>query len=87
MGEKTLSISEGRKCLLTLADKANATFDRFILTRNGEPAIVILSYEDYEGLLETLDINQTLGLTKEIKKRAAQMRAGKRLTHDEVWPK
>ncbi|HED03785.1 MAG TPA: type II toxin-antitoxin system Phd/YefM family antitoxin [Candidatus Fraserbacteria bacterium] len=87
MAHQTISISEGRRRLLELADQAKETFERFILTRNGKPELVVLNYEDYESLMETLEIYQTPGLLKELEQRA-QDRAGGRVkprSHAQVW--
>ncbi|MCS6902748.1 MAG: type II toxin-antitoxin system Phd/YefM family antitoxin [Candidatus Bipolaricaulota bacterium] len=51
-------MSQARKQLTALADEAKETCERFILTRKGKPEIVILSYEEYESLMETLEIYQ-----------------------------
>ena len=87
MANQIISISEGRRRLLELADQAKATFERFILTRNGKPELVVLNYEDYESLMETLEIYQTPGLVEELEQRA-QDRAGGEVnarTHAQVW--
>lgn len=85
MSYKTLAISEGRKRLLELADEAKETFERFILTRNGKPELVILHYEDFESLLETLEIHQTPGLVEELEQRAREREQIKTRPHDQVW--
>jgi prevent-host-death family protein len=85
MACKTLAISEGRKRLLELADQAQETFERFILTRNGKPELVLLNYEDYESLMETLEIYQTPGLGEELQQRARDRGRVKARTHAQVW--
>ncbi len=85
MACKTVTISEGRKRLLELADEAKETFERFILTRNGEPELVIMNYEDYESLMETLEIYQTPGLVDELERRARDRSRIKARTHAQVW--
>ena len=85
MAHKTLAISEGRKRLLELADEAKETFERFVLTRNGKPELVILNYEDYESLMETLEIYQTPGLVDELEQRARDRKRVKPRTHAQVW--
>jgi antitoxin YefM len=39
-------------------DEAVATHEQITVTRNGEPAVVVLSVEDFESLVETLAILQ-----------------------------
>ncbi len=85
MAHKIIAISQARKQLLALADETKETFERFIVTRKGKPEIVILSYEDYESLMETLEIYQTPGLVAELEERARDRGKVKPLTHAQVW--
>jgi len=85
MAHKVIAISQARKQLPALAHEAQETFERFILTRKGKPEIVILSYEDYESLMETLEIYQTPGLVTELEERARDRGKVKSLTHAQVW--
>jgi prevent-host-death family protein len=56
MSTQTLSLTELRPRLPEIIDRVHRYFDRFFITRHGRPEAVILSAEDFEGLLETLDI-------------------------------
>jgi prevent-host-death family protein len=56
MPTQTLSLTELRPRLPEIIDRVHRYFDRFFITRHGRPEAVILSAEDFEGLLETLDI-------------------------------
>lgn len=51
-----LSLAEAQANLSKLVESAVTTHERFELTRNGERAAVLLSADDYDSLLETLDI-------------------------------
>ena len=53
---KILPISEVKTHLPELVTKIEARDDQVVVTRNGKPAVVILSYDDYERLRETLDV-------------------------------
>ncbi|PWJ54607.1 prevent-host-death family protein [Quadrisphaera granulorum] len=52
----TLPLAEVRAQLSKLVDSAVETHERIHITRNGRPAAVLLSAEDFESLLETLEI-------------------------------
>ena len=52
----TLPLAEVKNHLSKLVDSAQKTHERIEVTKNGRRAAVILSAEDYDGLLETLDI-------------------------------
>lgn len=51
-----MSLAEAQANLSKLVESAVTTHERFELTRNGERAAVLLSADDYDSLLETLDI-------------------------------
>jgi prevent-host-death family protein len=54
-----LSITKAKQQLLELARRNEETGDSFILIKNGEPVSALLPFEEYESLLETLDILET----------------------------
>lgn len=52
----TLSLAEARANLSKLVESAVSTHERFEVTRNGDRVAVLLGADDYDSLLETLDI-------------------------------
>ena len=52
----TLPLAEVRAQLSKLVDEAVRTHERIEMTKNGRRAAVILSADDYDSLMETLDI-------------------------------
>ncbi len=57
MTTETLSLmTELRPRLPELVDRAKQFFDRFLITRRGRTEPVLLAVDDFEGLLETVDI-------------------------------
>jgi prevent-host-death family protein len=50
-----IPLAEARARLSRLIDSAVRTHERATITRNGVPAAVLLSADDYESLQETLD--------------------------------
>jgi len=54
MAAETLSQLQPR--LPELVDRACQSHDRFFITRNGHTDDVLLAAEEYEGLMETLEI-------------------------------
>ncbi|MCT9001359.1 type II toxin-antitoxin system Phd/YefM family antitoxin [Microbacterium memoriense] len=52
----TLSLADARASLSKHIDSAATTHERFDITRNGARVAVLLSAEDYDSLLETVDI-------------------------------
>jgi antitoxin YefM len=55
---KTMSLAAAKTQFSALVEEAVSTHEQVTVTRNGEPAVVVLSVEDFESLLETLAILQ-----------------------------
>lgn len=87
MATITLSITEARRHLLELVKKVKDLFDRVIITKKGKPEAVIMSYEEFEGWLETLDIMNDPELVKEIEEAERDIRAGRIYSYEEVFGK
>ena len=73
----SVALTELRPKLPSIMDRITKYFDRYVITRHGKPEAVILSEEDYEGMLETLDILCDQELIKDIKKAQEDLRKGK----------
>jgi antitoxin YefM len=84
---KALSVSEAKMKLSALIDAVNATDEEIVITKNGRPAAVLVSPEEFESLKETIAIRSDLALMKEIKKglRALKMKGKKLYTLDELF--
>jgi prevent-host-death family protein len=74
----TISIRELRPKLPEVLDKIRARFDRFIVSRRGQPQVVILSIEDYESLVESLEIAEDRNLMRSIRQAESEIRRGKK---------
>ena len=61
---KFFSMAEARAKLAAILDSAVKSNERTVITRNGEPAAVIMSMGDYESMNETLEILADPELTK-----------------------
>ncbi len=85
MATKVIPITDGRKELLRLAKEAKENLDRFVFTRNGKPEVVLLSIEDYEDLLETLELYEIPGLVETLSQRREDVRAGQSLPESDVF--
>lgn len=51
-----LPLAEVRSRLSPLVGSVELTHERIVITKNGKPAAVLISYEDLESLEETLEI-------------------------------
>ena len=75
---KYLSIRELRPKLPSVVRDAAATYARYIVTRRGKPEAVLLSIDDYESLLETLEIEKDPSLVRRLKKAQEEIKKGKK---------
>ena len=73
----TISVRELRPKLSKIIDDIHKKFDRYVITRRGKPEVVMMSIDDYEGLLETLEIESDPELMKRLKKAEEDMKKGK----------
>ena len=53
---QTITLKELRPAVPKVVDAIDSKMDRYVVTRRGKPVIVMLNIEDYEALMETLDI-------------------------------
>lgn len=51
--------------------------DRYTITKRGQPVIIMISPDDYEGLIETIEILQDRSALKRIKNARKDAMAGK----------
>lgn len=80
----TVPLTELRPKLPKIMDRLSKYFDRCVITRHGKPEAVILSEEDYESLLETLEILSNPKLMKDIRKAKEELKKGKGIPWDKV---
>lgn len=81
---KSVSLKELRPKLPKIMGEVDAKMDRFIITRRGKPIALIMSIDDYESLLETLDILSDKKLLKRIKKAEEDIKKGKVESLDKI---
>ncbi len=86
---KTLPLSEVKAKLSGLVERVGNTDEEIVITKNGRPAAVLVSTDEYESWKETVAIRSNASLMKEIKASAAVFKAKKaRLyTLDELFKK
>ncbi len=80
----TVPLAEARAQLSKLVDDAVRTHERIEVTKNGRRAAVIMSADDYDSLMETLDILSDAEAMADIRQADADVAAGRVSTLDEV---
>ena len=63
---KTLSLSEAKMKLSALIDSIGVTDEEVIITKNGRPAAVLVSPDEFESWRETLVVRSDNELMEEI---------------------
>jgi antitoxin YefM len=71
---KTLSLSEAKMKLSELIENVYSTDEEITITKNGRPAAVLISPEEFENLKETVAIKSNQDLMNEITKGLAALR-------------
>ena len=74
---KTVPFSEARARLTELLDEVNERHEHVVITRNGRPAAVVLSNDEYEALAETLDVLKDDEALEALRESEADVRAGR----------
>ena len=85
MSSKTLTITEAKKRLLELVEEMEKMNEQITLTKNGIPTAVMMSLDDYDSLIETLEILSDPKILKSLQKSRQQKKMGELLDDDEVW--
>lgn len=85
MGLKTIvPVSEARRNLFRIMDKIQQPDTRFVLTVDGRPRAVVLSIDEWESMLSTLDIATDPAMVKAIERGEKDIKEGKYYSLDEV---
>ena len=77
-------ITEARNKFRKLLDQA-AKDQIFAVTRRNKEVMAVMSWELYEGLLETLEILSDSSLMKQLKKGVVDVKAGKTHSLQEAY--
>jgi antitoxin YefM len=81
---ETKPLAEVRQDLSKIVEAAVSSHERFDITRNGKRAAVLMSADDYDSLLETLDVLADAELVRDVRRGLREAETGEVATHDEV---
>ena len=84
---KALSVSEAKMKLSSLVEAVKTTEEEILITKNGSPAAVLISPDEYASLKETIAIRSDKSLMNEIKKglKALKGKKARLYTLDELF--
>jgi prevent-host-death family protein len=80
----TLPLAEARNNLSKLVDEVERTHDTVTITRNGKPAAVVISVDDYESLLETFALLESAEEQERLREAEESVASGDVTTADEM---
>ena len=84
----TISISEARKKIFNIAEKVQSPGVYYTLTEKGRPKAVMMSAEEFEGWVETLEVMEDFpDLKKDIKQEEQEYKKGNYITLEELLKK
>lgn len=81
---KTVPFSEARARLTDLVDEVEQKHEHVIITRNGRPAVVVLSTDEYDALQETLEVLEDEETMEALRRSDEDVAAGRLYGWDEV---
>jgi antitoxin YefM len=74
---KIMSVSEAKMKLSSLIDAVSSTDEEVTITKNGRPAAIMISHDEFESLKETAAVRSDKELMDEIRKGMALLRKNK----------
>lgn len=80
----TLTVTEAKAHFLELIRSSDKRLERFIITRQGKPAAVVMNADEFDGWLETVEIMSDKKALKEIRKARKELEQGRTKTFKEV---
>lgn len=83
---KTLPLSEVKMKLSGLVQSVRETDEEIVITRNGTPAAVLISHDEFESLKETVAVRSDAALRREIQQglRSLKEKKARLYTLDEL---
>jgi len=80
----TISLKQLRPELPAIIKDIDTKLDRYIVTKRGRPVAVMMSPDDYDGLLETIEILSDKETAKRIRKAKKEIKEGKTISMEDL---
>ena len=78
-------LTQAKTSLAKLVAELEKLGEEVVITRSGRPVAVLLSFTEYEGLLETLEVLGDREFSRQIELGLKEVALGELLSHEEVW--
>ena len=82
---KIIPLKEACQKFSTLVDQADRLSERFVVTKNGTPRAVLMSAEEFESWLETLEITSNPATVEALDKGLQEAKSKKLSTFKDVF--
>ncbi|WP_299090996.1 type II toxin-antitoxin system Phd/YefM family antitoxin [uncultured Microbacterium sp.] len=80
----TLSVADARAQFSKLVESAASTHERFDVTRNGDRVAVLMGADDYDALLDTLDVLSDSEAMADLREAQESLARGESFSEAEV---
>lgn len=81
---ETTSLSDLKSHLSDYADRAEREHEQFLITRNGRPAVVLVSVDEWQSLQETLFWLSQPGIHEDLAEAEADIAAARTFDESQV---
>jgi prevent-host-death family protein len=81
----SVTLSDAKTHLPRLLSEVVELGEKVIITRSGRPVGVLVSIDEYEGLLETLEILADADMAKAVRRGLDEAERGAVVSHGELW--
>jgi len=83
MSVTTLPVTEAKQRFTEIVKGAEECFDRYLVTKNGKDAAIVMSAEEYESLLESIDVLASRKEMRALAEAIEQSRSGELIPLDD----
>lgn len=81
---KDINVTEAKNRLTEIIKEVEKTTATYVIMRNGHKAAILLSAEEYESLLETLEVLSDKKAMREIAQSAKEFSEGKKIPFSKI---
>ncbi len=82
---KIIPLKEARQKFSSLVDRVDRLSERFVVTKNGTPRAVLMSAEEFESWVETLELMSNPKAVKALEQGLKEAKARKFASFKEVF--
>ena len=81
---KEVLISEFKAKCIGMINEIQETGETLVITRRGKPVLAIMTWEDYEAILETLEVLSDDEAVEQLRRSIREVKEGKAIPWEEA---